>query len=394
MPKKLLSPEDARAWLRRRYDAQHRAWLNGQGSWPLGVALGEPTEKAVAEDASLVRHWIESWRRWNDGGELQWVERKWARLGNQRLPARLVLSSAADVARLVGDARRFERATERHGRLVQRWSALSASPFVVRNFDALADYEDDDFERLFALLAWLDQNRGSSRYLRQLPVEGMDTKWCDAKRRGLISDLLLAMRGLTGPVEFHELCGLRRPAQRLRVRLLCPRLRQALDGLGDVEAPVDQVAALSIQPQCALIVENLETGIALPDLPGCVAFMKLGFGVGVLSHIPWIRAARAVYWGDVDTHGFAILSLARAALPALSSALMDEATLMRNRALWVREVTPYGNAEPPHLTNNERAVFERLRANVWGHGVRLEQERLPWEPAMDALRRALPGAVG
>jgi hypothetical protein len=81
MAKKLLSADAARAWLRRRYDAQQRAWLTGAGSWPLGVPLGDPTEKTVADDPRLVREWVDAWSRWNDGGEVQWIERQWPRLG-------------------------------------------------------------------------------------------------------------------------------------------------------------------------------------------------------------------------------------------------------------------------------------------------------------------------
>jgi hypothetical protein len=159
--------------------------------------------------------------------------------------------------------------------------------------------------------------------------------------------------------------------------------------LGDVEGPLEQVAGLDIQPECVLVVENLETGIALPELPGCVAFMKLGNGVGVLARVPWLQGVRAVYWGDIDTHGFAILDHARQALPAITSVLMDEATLLANRALWGRETAQYPGAQLQHLTAGERAVFDNLRGNVWGHGVRLEQERVPWTRAMEAVRRSL-----
>jgi len=391
MAKKLLFPEDARTWLRRRYASQHRIWLNGDGTWPLRVLLGEPTEKTVAEDAGLVRQWVEAWTRWHDAGEVEWLERQWPRLGTQRLPCRLQLSCAADVARIVGEEQRYQRASQRVDRLTAAWRELSGSPLLLRHYDELADYPEPEFERLFALLRWLDLNRDSAHYLRQLPIEGMDTKWCDAKRRTVITDLLVAMRGGSEPLEFHELCGLRRPALRLRLRVLCPEARQRLGGLGDVEAPIEQIAGLNLRPACALVVENLETGIALPDLPGCLAFMKLGNSVGVLSRIPWLEGARVVYWGDIDTHGLAILSQARAVLPGLSSVLMDEATLLHSRALWGREPVPFPSAQLPHLTAAEHTLFTALRDNTWGPNVRLEQERVPWPYAMEALRRAVRG---
>jgi hypothetical protein len=392
MARTLLSPEDARAWLRRRYTAQHRAWLGDGGAWPLAIPLGEPTERTVSDDPRLVREWIEAWAGWNDGGEVQWQERQWPRLGTQRLPCRLLLPSALHAARVLGEGARFERAVARRVRLVERWSNLAGSSRLLGNFDVLADYADEDFERLFALLAWLDQNRASSLYLRQLPVEGLDTKWCDARRRGLIADLLLAQRGQAEPLEFHALAGLRRPPQRLRLRVLCPELRQGTGGLCDIEAPIEQVAALRIAPRYVLVVENLETGVALPELPGCVAFMKLGNGVSVLSQLSWTAGVQALYWGDIDTHGFACLSHARGALPLLASVLMDEGTLLDHRALWGRELTAY-SAAAPNLTAAERAVFEGLQSDAWGRGVRLEQERIPWARAMSALSEAVRAAA-
>jgi hypothetical protein len=46
-------------------------------------------------------------------------------------------------------------------------------------------------------------------------------------------------------------------------------------------------------------------------------------------------------------------------------------------------------AEVAHLTPAERALFDGLRANVWGAGVRLEQERVAWGRALHALREAV-----
>ena len=71
---------------------------------------------------------------------------------------------------------------------------------------------------------------------------------------------------------------------------------------------------------------------------------------------------------------------------------MDEATLLAHRALWGREPSPYPEADLPHLTRGERAVFEQLRAQTWGENVRLEQERLPWPEALRALHAALSHA--
>ena len=44
-----------------------------------------------------------------------------------------------------------------------------------------------------------------------------------------------------------------------------------------------------------------------------------------------------IYWGDIDTHGLVIFDRARAALPSVSSMLMDEETLFAHRDLWGTE---------------------------------------------------------
>lgn len=385
MPKKLLSPEAARDFLVRRFNNQHQNWLAGEGSWPLVVSLGAPTEKDIGEDAAGVRVWATAWQSRTGPGEVVFEERQFARLGKHRLPVSLNFDSAAAVASAVGQARRWHTAAERFGTLVSRWPAFSQGKALAARFDVLADYSAEDFERLVALLAWLEANPASNLYLRQLPVEGLDTKWIE-KRTGLVAGMLRELRRAAGDSgDFHALCGLRRPAHRVRIRVLCPALRARVGGLDDVEASVNELAALPIEPSSVVIVENLETGLALPDIPETIAIMRLGNAVSALGSLPWLDGVRAVYWGDIDTHGFAILDRARRTLPQLQSVLMDEATLLSHRLLWAQEPTQYPNVPLEALLEPERTVYDGLRANAWGQKVRLEQERIGWDTALQTL---------
>jgi hypothetical protein len=386
---RLLLPEDLRALLVRRFASRHRHWLAGEGQWPWRVAIGSPTENEVARDPAAFRAWIAAWSEWTGPGELRWEERQWPRLGRQRLPASLDLRSAAEIAAVAGQAPRWALAAERYERMVDRWPSLASEASVLaRHFDVLADYGDSDFERLVALLDWLDRHPESNLYLRQLPVPGLDTKWVE-NRKGLVTELVRAALGRCGDGNLYAVCGLRRPAHRLRMRLLCPQLRSRVGGVHDIELPVDEVARLPIAPSLAIVVENLETGLALPQLAGAVAFMRLGNAVGALRAVAWLREAAAIYWGDVDTHGFVILDRAREVLPQMRSILMDAATLVRHRTLWSEE--PVQSAiEPSRLEPHERSAYDGLRSHAWGaHNVRLEQERIPWDEAMQSLSRAV-----
>jgi len=271
----------------------------------------------------------------------------------------LLIPTLERVAELVGDLPRLQRQRERHARFAQTWSVLQTADAWKRQLETITDYAEQDYDRLHELLRWLEANPSSNLYIRQLPIPGIDTKWIDSRRRTLITDLLQRIRGGGRGADFHAERGLRQPPHRIRMRVLCPTLQQQLGGLEDIEAPLHQVSALSLRPTRVLIVENLETGLALPELAGTVAFMKLGLGVGVLAQLRWLQDARAVrYWGDLDTHGFACLDRARTALPSAQSILMDEATLLAHRPLWVREAEPYRGPELLQLTAAEKLIYE------------------------------------
>jgi hypothetical protein len=176
----------------------------------------------------------------------------------------------------------------------------------------------------------------------------------------------------------------------VRFRLLDNELRHHLGGLSDITAPVDEIARLKLPLERVYIVENVQTGLCFGDRPGSVVVMGLGYSVSCLSRLPWVTAAECIYWGDIDTHGFAILNRARAALPRVVSALMDELTLLRNRDLWVEEKSPY-TAELPLLTALELEVYQGLRQHRWGPNVRLEQERIAWGDACHILGLSASG---
>jgi hypothetical protein len=98
------------------------------------------------------------------------------------------------------------------------------------------------------------------------------------------------------------------------------------------------------------------------------------------------------YWGDIDTHGFAALDRLRAGFPAVRSFLMDRQTLFAHRSLWVQENSPY-NGPLTHLTDDERALFDDLRSDRLGEGVRLEQERISFSLVARTVRAIeVPGS--
>jgi hypothetical protein len=386
----LKLPEDIRQTLVRRFQSKHREWLigdAGESQWPLEVPLGVPTEQAALRQVDGVRAWVSAWQGWQGVGTLSWCERRWKALGVQRLPEKLALRGPEDVAMWIGESARWECAQSRYLALIARWPVLAQQ--LPRYFDVLADYSDADYQRLAEMLDWITSHPDSHLYPRQLPVSGLDSKWLDG-RKGLLTDLVAAIQeDSSSDVDFYQRCGLKAPPLLVRMRVLDQSLRAHVGGVGDITAPVDDLAGISWPVSHVFVVENLQTGLAMSDMPGAVVFMRLGYNVDVLARLPWLARARCMYWGDLDTHGFAILHRARSYIPELQSVLMDEETLLRHKALWVDEAAQHSAAELTLLTKDEQQLYRDLKQQRWGQNVRLEQERIDWTTAWNVLQRSL-----
>jgi hypothetical protein len=108
----------------------------------------------------------------------------------------------------------------------------------------------------------------------------------------------------------------------------------------------------------------------LRDHPRCGLYLRRR-----LAALPWLAERRLFHWGDIDTHGFAILDRLRARLPDAASLLMDRETLLLHRPLWVEEAERHVGTLT-RLTTPERALYDDLRADRLGQRVRLEQARV------------------
>jgi hypothetical protein len=123
------------------------------------------------------------------------------------------------------------------------------------------------------------------------------------------------------------------------------------------------------------VVENEITYLAFPLTEGVMVVFGAGYAVSVLEPLDWLAGVDLVYWGDIDTHGFAILDRLRRRFPHARSMLMDRGTLLAHRSQWVSEPNP--SAGRLDLLNAEESqLYHHLVADALGPSVRLEQERV------------------
>ncbi|MCD7100164.1 DUF3322 and DUF2220 domain-containing protein [Stenotrophomonas sp. MMGLT7] len=388
----MLLPDDALAVLRGIWRRRRGDWLLGGGEWPLPIPLRPPTQEQAEQAWTRFGQWLRAWQDEARPGTVQPRTLRWSRLGEQRLPQNWQLPDADTVADLLGEGARWRQACRRSGELRRRWpEAVALHARLPRHFDLLADLPEDDHLRLMAVLDWLQRHPRSDLFLRQLPIAGIDSKWIEPRRQ-VLADWLAALRGLPPGSGFERLSGLRRAPGRLRLRLLDPALRAAVGGLEDISAPIGQLAALRLPARRVVMVENLETGLAFDDLPGTVLLMARGYAVDCIERIGWLRELPLLYWGDLDTHGLVILHRLRQYAPRARTVLMDEATLLRYRALCGSEPRQHRAQRLSGLNAEEQHLYDALKRHRFGLNLRLEQERIAWDDAWPRIQTAVIAA--
>ena len=180
-----------------------------------------------------------------------------------------------------------------------------------------------------------------------------------------------------------------RDQQLFRCKACCEPLRLA--GCDEFALSASQLQQLTVRPPVLLICENLVSVLSLPRLEGVLAIHGGGFAVNDLSCVGWICATPLLYWGDLDSNGFAILDTLRSFAPHARSVMMDTATLQQHLDLCAEEPTP-AKRELTRLTGEEHRALDLLAAVDDAHPVRnrrLEQERIEWQWACDKLAEAL-----
>ncbi len=85
----------------------------------------------------------------------------------------------------------------------------------------------------------------------------------------------------------------------------------------------NELSQLDLRIRRAVIVENEITYLSVPVPSEGIVIWGKCFDVDRAGSLPWLRDADIIYWGDLDTYGFAILNRLRARIPQTRSVLMD-----------------------------------------------------------------------
>jgi hypothetical protein len=380
------TPADLCAQVQKLWDRGQllAAMIDCGEMFPLRLALKRPTSTDLSERFDGVRTWARELQQNAKAGRRPGYrvvlrEVRHRIIGANSVPEQVWIDTLDDAFGMINkrrEAQRFDSLlaeTRLKHPMILPWVAK----YPLRALDL-----DDAWSQLLDVITWVQAHPLPRIYLRQVDLPGIHSKFIE-DHRNVLSELLdhclpaeaidLSARGAS---QFERRFGFLDKPVRVRLRVLDPRqalLASSTDQ--DVTITGDTFARLSPSASRVFFTENEINFLAFPLMSDSLVIFGSGYGFDVLTGAGWLHQREIYYWGDIDTHGFAILDQLRAQFAHVQSFLMDRSTLLAHKNLWVGEQKPSGR-ELSRLNADEKSLYDDLLHDRLGRRVRLEQERV------------------
>lgn len=388
------TPGDLKAQLARLWDrgVLPRLLVTAEPGFPLRLVLKGPASSDLADRFEVVRAWAVELAA-TPNVRIEWREVRHRVQGAQRLPDQVWVDTMDDALALLG--RRRDAAGLSRVVAMTHAAAPLLLPWLARR-PLQAIELADSWPHLIAVVQWLVEHPRPGIYLRQVDVAGVHSKFIEAHRTVLseLFDLMLPAQAValdrTGASAFAARYGFADKPARVRMRVLDEQVRWfPCAARPDITLDAGSFASLALPIQRVFITENETNFLAFPATRGAIVIFGAGYGWDALAGAAWLKRCAIHYWGDIDTHGFAILDQLRSRFDHVSSLLMDRTTLDAHEVHWGEEHEQVLH-DLPRLSPDERALFDDLRDNRIRKNLRLEQERIGFHWLTEAIL-GLPG---
>ena len=374
-----------------------RAAVSDTDIFPLHIKLKKPSAKVMLDEFALMQAWVKEIQ--NDAAKhgfcLQWEEVNHRVLGKQQLPCVVMVDDAPMAARLIGKVQLLKQFVALFKQTVKILPSLLA--WLLKHPMKALDLAQD-WQRILNICIWIMTHPNPRIYMRQVDIEGVDSKFMEQHKRILaeVFDVLLPVYAIdedyTGAAGFARRYGFLDKPVMLRVRPLDGDLRWLSSRDQDVGVTAKGFAhldeAVYSQVRRVFMVENEINYLSFPQVSQSILIFGSGYGFDALKQARWLADCEIYYWGDLDTHGFAILNQLRAQFPQVQSFLMDESTLLAHRISWGRE-PKQETKDLQYLDKEEARVYDILRSHTLADNLRLEQERISFTCLTQAVQKII-----
>ena len=239
----------------------------------------------------------------------------------------------------------------------------------------------NDWDDLLKVCTYFKSTPQPNLYIRELPIQ-VHTKFIE-RNKGIIKellDILIADYVDQDEKDFESRFHLKYDEPIVRFRILDQSIsHQLFSDIEDISIPISQFKKLVLPVQSVYVVENKINMLSFPLIKKSIVIWGHGFGIDILKEAEWLREKDIFYWGDLDAHGFQILSEIRTHFPKVKSFLMDRETFDK---FFEGDKGKETNVEKELcLTHEENEMFQYLKES----NQRLEQEKIPYDYALTRI---------
>jgi hypothetical protein len=322
------------------------------------------------------------------GYKVIFVQRNDRKIGKQSFPDRILFETLEDYLKFLDMEEEYDQFLQTTQNIIKEFPQLiplieSKPKIIIENFGKWDD--------IIKVCRYFIENPQPNIYAREIPLD-ISTKFIENNESilSILLDILIEEHVNKEEKVFNKRYNLKSDEALVRIRILDSEIAQNLfSGVDDLSIPQSKFAQLDIPCKRVFVLENktnILNFLTLPSLKDSVAIFGKGFGVGTLKDARWLSNKQIIYWGDIDPHGFQILSQMRSYFPHTLSCMMDFETFMEFEKLAVTGA--YTNvSELNHLTHEEHLLFEHLSSLEKNN--RLEQEKIPHGYALKKIHETV-----
>ena len=296
-------------------------------------------------------------------------------IGTQSLPISIYFDTERDFLRFLGKEKEVDIFNNNWQLIHSNFPELK--DWIIKNPTKIIHHQGR-WESILKICNYFKNCPKPNLYIRELPAS-VHTKFIESNQSILteLLDIIIQNHFNPNEREFEKRFNLKFREPLVRFKVLDKKISQTyFSNLDDIAIPVSQFERLNLPLKKVLIVENkttLYTTLTLPKMDKTIAIFGQGNAVTNIQNAKWLNDINVLYWGDIDVHGFEMLSRIRKHFKHTQSVLMDKTTFDKYFENDLGK--PTTDTTALNLTEIERELYNLLKTNKW----RLEQEKIPFD---------------
>ena len=308
--------------------------------------------------------------------------------GMQTIIEKIYFETEIDFIRFIGKEKETENFKKHLSIIKNHFSNLNAedvqNDWLKKHLRSLiAEAEDDYWQNIFLCAIWFLNNPHCNVYLREIPVP-VHTKFIE-QNTSLIFSVYTALNKnedtdkVSSNADIYKRWGVRTAEPFIRFRSLDKDIHLKILNEEftsyEIQTPLSAFAKINFNSiEYIFIVENLMVYLTFPAFNKALCIFGSGFAAVNLKECKTLNEKKLYYFGDMDEHGFEILSNVRSIFPNIQSFCMDQKTYETFSIFAVKGENSHSKIEDLNLSEDELHLFKFLRENKTIG--RLEQEKI------------------